>query len=318
MRPLALCLFLLAQHPYRYYLTGNPTDIPRHPILAFALIGGGEDVDEINRWFATKANGGDLLILRATGTDAYNSYFSKLAPLNSAQTLIIDSKEAAADPFVLNKISHAEAIFLAGGDQWNYIRFWNQSPTGDALRSAVKRGIPLAGTSAGLAVLGEYIFTAEHDTVTSEEALLNPYDQRVQIGHNFLNIPALRNTLTDSHFSARNRMGRTLVFLARMLKDFHLTDARAIAIDERTAALLEPDGKLQVSGLGHVYFIRAREVPELCSPGVALTLSNIEVHRLAAGDHFDLSTWSGAGGETYTLTVKGGIVTSSQPNQSLY
>ncbi len=318
MRPLAFCLFLLAQHPYRYYLTGNPAPITRTPIPAFALIGGGEDVDEINHWFATKANHGDLLILRATGTDAYNPYFFKLTPLNSAQTLIIDSAEAAADPFVINKITHAGAIFLAGGDQWNYMRLWNQSPTGNALRSAIKSGVPLAGTSAGLAVLGEYIFTAEHDTVTSPEALANPYNERVQLGHNFLNIPALRNTITDSHFSARNRMGRTLVFLARMLKDFHLTDARAIAIDERTAALLEPNGQLQVAGLGHAYFIRARKAPEVCSPGLPLTLSNIEVHRLAAGGRFDLSTWSAVGGETYTLTVKNGIVTSNQANQSIY
>jgi cyanophycinase len=318
MRQLAFCLLLLAQHPHRYYLTGNATDITRTPIPAFALIGGGEDVDEISRWFATKANGGDLLILRATGTDAYNPYFYALAPLNSAQTLIIDSKAAAADPFVLNKISRAEAIFLAGGDQWNYLRLWNQSSTGDALRSAVNRGVPFAGTSAGLAVLGEYIFTAEHDTVTSQEALANPYNDRVQIGHDFLHIPALRNTITDSHFSARNRMGRTLVFLARMLKDFHLTDARAIAIDERTATLLEPDGKLQVAGLGHVYFLRARKVPEVCTAGQPLTISNVEVDRLGAGDRFDTASWIATGGPHYILSVQGGKISSNQSDNSIY
>ena len=191
-------------------------------------------------------------------------------------------------------------------------------PVGDALRSAVQRGIPIGGTSAGLAVLGEYIFTAEHDTVTSAEALANPYTERVQIGHDFLHIPALRNTITDSHFKARDRMGRTLVFLARMLKDFHLTDARAIAIDERTAALLEPDGKLQVAGMGNVYFIRARKSPEVCSPSQPLTLFNVEVYRAAASARFDTNSWTGSGGQSYSLSVAAGRLSSNQPNNSNY
>jgi cyanophycinase len=318
MRAVALLLVLTAAPAYRYFITGRAEDIQTHPTPAFALIGGGQDVDEINSWFVGKAAGGDLLVLRASGTDAYNSYFYKLTPLNSVQTLVIPSREAAQDKFVANKIRRAEAIFIAGGDQWNYVHLWNESPVGDALRAAIVRGIPLGGTSAGLAILGEYIFTAENDTVTSQEALLDPYAERVKIASGFLRIPALKNTITDSHFKARDRMGRTLVFLARILQDFHLQEARAIAIDERTAALMEPDGKLRVAGLGHVYFLRARTLPSICRPEAPLTMAGVEVYRAGAGSRFDLAKWTGAEGNSYLLSVTAGVIHSNLPGGAIY
>jgi len=319
MRYLVALFALLASAPsYRYFITGSATDVSPKPTAAFALIGGGKDVDEINRWFANKAVGGDLLVLRAAGDDAYNPYFFQLAALNSVQTLVIPSAEAAGDKFIAAQIAHAEALFLAGGDQWNYVRLWNHSPVGDALRAAIQRGVPLGGTSAGLAVLGQYMFSAEKDTVTSLQALLDPYDERVTLAHDFLNIAPLKNTITDSHFKARDRMGLTIVFLARMLADFHLPEARAIAIDERTAALMEPDGKLRVAGFGHIYFLRARTPAALCRKGVPLSMSGIEVYRAGEGAQFDLASWRGSGGDPYSLAVSAGVVTSDQPNHSIY
>src|SRR5581483_8378019 len=154
--------------------------------------------------------------------------------------------------------------------QWNYIRLWSHSPVSDAIQSLIDRGIPVGGTSAGLAVLGEYVFTAAEDTVTSSQSLADPFDKHVTIGTNFLHIPLLRNTITDSHFHQRDRMGRTLAFLARMLHDDKLSEARSIAIDERTAALIDPDGSLRVTGFGHVYFLRARQPPRVIEPGKPL------------------------------------------------
>jgi cyanophycinase len=318
MRWLALLVLLAPAPAYRYYLTGSAKDILTKPRPGFALIGGGADVDEVNRWFANKAANGDLVVLRAAGDAAYNPYFYKLGRLNSVQTLVIPSSEAAQDEFVSAKINRAEALFIAGGDQWNYVRLWNRSPVGDALRSAIVRGIPLAGTSAGLAILGAYIFTAENDTVTSKEALLDPYNKQVTVAAGFLHISTLRDTITDSHFKARDRMGRTLVFLARMLQDFHLHEARAIAVDERTAALLEPDGKLLVAGQGRVYFLRARAPVAVCRAGAPLTMAPVEVHSAGPGSGFDTANWTGTGGTNYVLSVTAGLLTSNLPAGSIY
>src|SRR5947199_356062 len=91
--------------------------------------------------------------------------------------------------FLIAGPAAAGALFIAGGDQWNYVRVWGASPMRDAMQSVVDRGAPVGGTSAGLAVLGQFVYTAEKDTVTSAQALADPYHERVTVGEDFLRIP---------------------------------------------------------------------------------------------------------------------------------
>ena len=54
------------------------------------LMGGGTDVDGAFQWMCGKSGNGDFLVIRATGTDAYNPYIEQLCPsVNSVATLII-------------------------------------------------------------------------------------------------------------------------------------------------------------------------------------------------------------------------------------
>src|ERR1700752_49459 len=154
---LASALPIFAQtKAYHYYRVGNPSDVAGAARPGFALMGGGADLDEAFRWLCDRAGGGDLVVLRATNSDDYNPYIQKLCKLNSVATIVIPSREAAGDPFVANAIRHASAVFISGGDQANYINFWMGTPAQTTLNDAVARGVPIGGTSAGLAVLGEY------------------------------------------------------------------------------------------------------------------------------------------------------------------
>lgn len=145
-------------HSYRYFRVGNSADAAVTPRAGFALMGGGEDLDEAFRWLCEHASGGDLLVLRATGKDDYNSYIEKLCHLNSVATIVIPDRAAAGDPFVANAIRHTSALFLSGGDQANYVNYWTGTPVQAELNAAIARGVPVGGTSAGLAVLGEYAY----------------------------------------------------------------------------------------------------------------------------------------------------------------
>src|SRR5262249_5980901 len=105
---------------------------------------------------------------------------------NSVSTLIIPDRTSAEDPKVSRIIRAAEAIFIAGGDQARYINFWKGSPVQDALNSDMAEGKPIGGTSAGQAVLGEFIYAALNDKsdendLTSPEVLRNPYAERVTV-----------------------------------------------------------------------------------------------------------------------------------------
>ncbi|MCU1238005.1 MAG: cyanophycinase and related exopeptidase-like protein, partial [Candidatus Solibacter sp.] len=192
-----VAMALWAQTPYEYYLTGNAADVKPATKAGFVLMGGGKDVDAAFQFLVKRAGGGDVVVLRASGSDGYNKYIHEMGA-DSVESIVVKTPEAARDEFVLEKIRKAEAVWIAGGDQWNYVRVWGASPMKAAIQAAVDRGVPVGGTSAGLAILGQFVFTAERDSVTSAQALANPYDERVKIGEDFVKIAPLRGVITDT------------------------------------------------------------------------------------------------------------------------
>ncbi len=302
---LPLLLLTLAQSP-EYIRAGNPQDIVTKPKPGYLLMGGGKDVEEAFQWMIEKSNGGDFLILRARGTAAYNPFVQKIGKVNSVATLILKNREQSSDPTVIDRINKAEAIFMAGGDQWNYIQFWKDSPVSKAIQKRIDAGVPVGGTSAGLAVLSEYYFSAEHDTITSEQALQNPFDEKANVGTGFLKIKALKGTLTDSHFTPRKRIGRLAAFLARLNK------VKGIGIDERTALLVEPTGESRVVGTNKVWFLKLTEAATQLKPGQPLTLKNIEVQTVDPNQTFNLKTWSAPSATTSKLNIEKGSIIASQ------
>lgn len=288
------------------------------------MMGGGTDLDEAFRWLCNKGNGGDFLILRASGDDDYNPYVNGLCKANSVATLILPDRAAAEDPAVAEIIRKAEVVFIAGGDQSNYIRGWKGTPVESAMNQNLAEGKPIGGTSAGLAVEGEFIYACMKDKpddkdLASTDVLPDPYVERVTLEKDFLKIPHLENLITDSHFAKRDRMGRTLGFLARIMKDGWSGSPREVAIDEKSAVLVEADGKGRVVGTGKgAYFLRPTQAPKVCEKGVPLTFSNVSVYRVPAGGHFDLTSWTGVGGTAYSLSVEGGKIASTQAGKGIY
>jgi cyanophycinase len=309
---------------YKYFRLGQKTDSQATPIAGTAMMGGGEDLDEAFRWLCQKANGGDFLVLRARGDDDYNPYVNGLCKLNSVATLIIPDRRAARDPAVAEIIRHAEAVFIAGGDQSRYVNFWRGTPVQDAINANVAAGTPIGGTSAGLAVLGEFSYgalgdAADDNDLSSPEVLVEPFHTRVTLVRDFLKVRHMQDRITDSHFAKRDRMGRTLVFLARLMQDGWSREPRDIAIDEKSAVLVEADGKALVVGSGRgAYFLSPTRLPEVCQKKTPLTFRSISAYRAPSGARFDLVSWKGEGGESYSLSVEKGILHSSKSDNAIY
>lgn len=284
-----------------------------------ALMGGGTDLDQAFQWMCDKSGGGDFLVIRATGDDDYNPYIEKLCHLNSVATLLIPNREAAMDPAVAKIISNAEALFISGGDQSNYVKFWKGTPVEKEVNGLIQRRVPVGGTSAGLAVLGQFSFSAMNDSAYSKETLANPFNDRVTIDRDFLHVPHMEDTITDTHFVKRDRQGRFLVFMARILSDGMSKQVHGIAIDERSAGLMEADGTIKIIGTGKgAYFYRPVHSPEICAQGKPLTFRAIDVYRAPNGASFDLAHWAGDKGESYVLNVVDGNVTTTQPGGAAY
>jgi len=208
--------------PVTVYKTGND-NIATEPLGGICMMGGRTENDNAMRWFLERSQGGDVLVMRASGSDGYNAYFySELGiAINSVETLVFDAK--SEDETIINKIDAAEAIWFAGGNQENYIDFWKDNTIEEALQRAIDRNVVIGGTSAGMAILGEFVWAGE--TIVTD----------------FLSIPWLENMITDTHFSERNRMERLQGFIQQ-------TGAHGIAADEYTAICIDEAGLARVYG----------------------------------------------------------------------
>jgi len=287
---------------YRYYPTGNP-DLPVNvadPLEpSLVLVGGGTDVDASFRWMIDRAGirtgtGGRIVVIRASGEDGYNEYLyysngdngtslnglvddwvgGAALGLSSVETLVIPDRASANDPAVLAVVARAQAIFIAGGDQSNYIKYWKNTRLHGTLVALMSRNVPFGGTSAGLAILGQYDFSALYDTISSVDAMGNPYNTNLTLDPadpadptgirlltegGLITPKSLANVITDSHMGplntdmdSRDRMGRFLTFIARLIAPtasggcpggvLQYQQARGIGVSPETALLVSGDG----------------------------------------------------------------------------
>jgi cyanophycinase len=305
------------------YIVGNPADVVRPTTGLWVAQGGGTDVDENFRRMGAASGGGDFVVINFNGGNGYNDYILSLCNCDSVETIVFKNKNASTNPVVIQKIRNAEALFIAGGDQSIYIDLWKNTPIEDAINFVASKPAPVGGTSAGMAVMGEFVNSAMgRFTLTSTMALANPFDPNLTLDKDFLALSGLQGIITDQHLIERDRIGRTMAFMARLVNDGYTTDAKAIAADRETAVVINPVGNtVEVIAVpGHptpyVYFMRRSGPAEVCQPGVPLTYRNVTIYRISPGGTFDLDTWRGTGGISYTLSAEAGVLSSS--NGSIY
>jgi cyanophycinase-like exopeptidase len=325
---------------YTSYFTGDAVDAITQPAGGVCLMGGATEDDNAMTWFLEQANGGDILVIRASGSDGYNDYFftDLGVTVNSVETIVFNDGSAADEPYVQQKILNAEAIWMAGGDQWNYISYWRDTPIDSLINLGIsERNIVIGGTSAGMAVLGEVYFTAENGTVTSAAALNNPYAANVTIDSaDFLNVPFMDAVITDTHYDNPDRRGRHFVFIAKQMVDFGYPFPKGIACEEYVAVCVDTFGIARVYG-GYptydeqAYFIQVNcelydngLYPETCVASTPLTwketgnnaLMVYKVNGTATGSNYlDLTDWQTGSGGTWqfwgvdngTLNVDDGV-----------
>jgi cyanophycinase len=295
------------------WLTGNAADKITTSQAGVILMGGGTDVDAAFAWQRDRIGGGDVVVLRASGADGYNDYlYSDIGGVDSVETMIVNTKALALEPYVKWQLDHAEAIFLAGGDQSVYVAAWDDTPVADALAGAFARGAVVGGTSAGCAFLAGYVYSASSGSVLSNEALANPYDARVTLARDVVAIAPLAHVVTDTHFGARDRMGRLLAFTARTVANGWTTAPLGLGVDERTALVVDAAGNGTVLGTGAVYALAPTQAPAQCTNGQPLGWSNVPLYTLRANDTIALPSRSTTA-MMRSLSAANGTLTPSNP-----
>ena len=231
-----------------HYVLGNTTSrTPGQVQPGLLLMGGGDRNFDALRWFMKKAGNGHIVVLRASqGGEIGEEFFKEVGGIQSVETFVFKDRAAASDPRILRALARADGIFIGGGDQSRYVRYWRGTPIAKALDDHVRAGKPLGGTSAGLAMLGEYLYGAmDGGSITSPRALADPLGDANTIETGFLGLSLLHGVITDTHFSERARLGRLIAFLAK-------GEAMAgrpligLGVDEDAAVAVEGDGSAHV------------------------------------------------------------------------
>ncbi len=291
------------------WIRGSPADVHVHTKGGTMLEGGGSDRIPAWQWFLKQAGYGDILILCASCDEIYDQYVLNIHDVDSVQTLKLTKRVAASDPFVIQSVQSADGIFFAGGDQSDYVRVWKDTPVQDAIDGVIARQGVIGGISAGLAILGQFLFAAEKDTIQSGQAMSDCYAKKITLERDMLDVPTLASTITDTHFTQRERMGRLLTFMARIITDGWSTSVRGIGVDEDAAALVSRDGIATIVGQGNVSFIKMRADDVVsCSPGEPPETRFVNVYVIPVGSTFDLEHWTGAPSPPMRVRVMDGAL----------
>ena len=346
---------------------------------------------DIFGWIANHAKGGDFVLMRGANTSEeafadptwfncdpeYGFFaghpFDSVEALNyvykcygggapTVQDRITEAQDPinilaramASDWFAKQKLNGAEAIFFGGGDQWRYIANWIGTEVETTAMAKYAGGhTVLAGTSAGLAIMGDWDYATKFGAATPQEALDSPHQYNESNGtgnplltfeRNFVRPAHLTGVVTDSHFGSpsltpsetwgndgnRGRMGRLVAFVANMGKD--TGSAKGLGVDATTALMVETTGMAKVFGMFNVYFVTPTEAAAVDANGNLvdpLTMNNIKVRRVDKDTApFQLADgWNASSvfGLQYSLTARPkqgeplqGELVSDRPNGEVY
>ena len=306
-----LLIFKAISQDYNYFSSGDTTDVSVIGTGGVCIMGGATEDDNAMIWFLNKAENGNVLVLRASGSNGYQDYlYNQLGvTVASVETIVMNNTSCGSNTFILDRISKADAIWFAGGDQFLYKAYLKDTPAEDLINEHVNiENQVIGGTSAGMAIQGEYYFDAENGTISSQTALNNPYSFNLTLDNDFLENNYLDKTITDTHFDSPDRKGRLSTFLARLVNE-NQERFYAIACEEYTAVCIENDGIAHVFG-GYpqyddkAYFIQTNceglGYPEVIQLGVPLTFNNnqnalhvLEMEATELGiNTFNLNDWT--------------------------
>ena len=205
----------------------------------------------------------------------YIEIFERIG-VQQAISLPINERAEAAKEEYLEALENADGIFITGGNQLRLSTILGGTEVAKAIRRLNAGGVPVAGTSAGAAIMPEHMIAGgSTGTVPSNG------------GVNLAPGLGLTNALLiDQHFSQRDRLGRLLTAIS--YNPFML----GIGIDEDTAIFIDADECFEVIGSGAVTVIDPIDLSyssmSKASKKEALSLLDLKLHILSSGCRFDI------------------------------
>ena len=204
---------------------------------------------------------------------SYSNAFKQLGATD-IEPIALLSREDAHNPDVVSNILAADGIFMTGGDQNRLMAEIWETPAFRAIHQVFHiKGICIAGTSAGAAVMSRQMIAQGQAPIITEKDVVS-----FDIGLGLVSM-----AIIDQHFSQRRRLTRLLSALAQR------PDLLGVGIDENTGLVITVNESIEVIGAGAVTILDGREMIsnyDQIEAQEKLELLGVKMHLLPSGSRY--------------------------------
>ena len=192
------------------------------------------------------------------------------------------TREEALDPANIRILDGVTGVWFSGGDQAKQTAALLDTPLHERMLQLYAEGCLLGGTSAGAAVMSEFMITGDERRTGNKEGtweVIWADDVLHSRGFGFI-----KDAVIDQHFVTRRRHNRLIAVVLQY------PSLVGVGIEESTAVLVRPDGRYEVLGEGQVIVYDARRAITAQSADGHLGGRDLRMHVLLAGDVYDPAT----------------------------
>ncbi len=208
--------------------------------------------------------------------EKYQTTFADLGVTEVTELYVEDRAEAESD-HKLAALDGVDAVFFSGGDQLRITSQIGDTAIEQRIHEIFRNGGLIAGTSAGASMMADTMLVKGQSAASFRIG-----EVRMAPG-----LGLLPNVIIDQHFAERGRIGRLIGAVSQNPR------VLGIGIDEDTAIVVQ-GSRFRVIGSGAVYLVDASDVSHSnvaeAETAAALSIYDLRLHVLSAGDAFDLET----------------------------
>ena len=255
----------------------------------FLIVGGGNEKETTNSWstpaYKWAAEGKRVAIISTSGS-GYPDYFKNWCNARDAKDFIVANSTTANQPALYDSLISYQVIFFAGGDQWDYYSQYKNTKLEEAVNAVYISGGTIGGTSAGMHILSETLFTAENGTVYPDECIIDPKNKYVKLANDLFNF--FPDLIFDTHMAERGRMPRLVSFVANKA----LTDNTKIiglGLDDMTCMTIDEFSVGTVYGTGVATIVKS-EPGNFSQNDGRLIADNVRITQLLEGSTVNMKT----------------------------
>ncbi|MBN1232484.1 MAG: cyanophycinase [Candidatus Coatesbacteria bacterium] len=251
------------------------------------IIGGGEDTSKdkivlnelVSEAGGTKAKIGVITTATEHERDVIGKYRSAFSQIGVAEIYHFDIRRAedADEDRYSAALASLDAVLFSGGSQLRLTTILGGTSFIKKLEQRFSEGIIIAGTSAGAACLSNPMI---HEGASEDSFYYG--DVKVSPGFGFIS-----NSVIDTHFEARARIGRLLQVVAIN------NSLLGIGIGEDTALVIASENIARVVGTSIVMIVDGANIintnVDQIDYGEPISLSNARIDVIAPGQSYDLN-----------------------------